>query len=806
MMKNYLKIALRFLLKNKTYSFINIIGLSVGTLCCLYIVMYVTDQYNYDNQEGAENIYRVTSTLIASGEKHKMATCSPVVGPALKLDFPEVAQFTRVVPTISAGKQLLRYGEQSIYETDAFFADSTFFDVFTYHFVSGNPRNALQEPYSIVLMKPVAEKLFGNANPVGKFIEIDNSYGKHNFKVTAVVDESLGKSHIQARMFFTMNSGGIGEYVRQSNTWAGQNFTNTYIKLLPRTSAAMFERKLPAFLDKYGHEDLKLRGMEKQLHLQPVRSIHTTTGYEAEKSKTVSSSFLNVLLLIAFLIQLIACINFMNLSTARASKRATEIGVRKATGAKRKDLIKQFLSESFLLTIFGVAIALPLLILLLPYFNQITHTNIQLTSFTFNNLWYILPAIIVITGLIAGSYPAFYLSAFQTIKVIKGNFTNRVSAGGVRRSLVLFQFITTVVLIAGILGIYSQLHYIQNKDLGFDENQKLIFSFYTSDSKAKMTSLANDLQKVAEINGVSKSTNFLSQFIPRDYSVYLAGGNMTTSVNAQNIVTDEYFVKVNGIKLLSGRDLRPDDSGKVLINETLARRLGLKPETAPGTFLYSKNGSDPEFHVEIAGVMKDFNYNSLHDDIRPFMLVYRTNESDLSHLIVSVSSNNYQSLIKKVETIWQKDLSGVPFEYSFLDDEVNKQYETEIILSRIINSFTLIAIFISCLGLFGLTAFSAEQRRKEIGIRKIIGASVLKLAAILSQDFLKLVIIAIIVATPVAWWAIHRWLESFAYKTNLSWWIFALSGLMALGIALLTVSWQSWRTAARNPVEALRYE
>lgn len=807
MLKNYLKIAFRFLVKNKTYSFINIIGLSVGTLCCLYILLYVTYQYNYDkHHRDAKNIYRVTSTIVVSGEKHNMSTCSPAIGPALKLDFPEVRQVTRVIPAIEVSQHLLQYQENSIYEKNAFFVDSTFFDVFTYHFTYGSPEHALLEPYSVVLLKPVAEKLFGGVDPVGKVIEIDNTYGKHDFKVMGVVDESLGRTHIPARMFFTMNSGGMGEFVRQSDTWSGQNFTNTYIKLLPGSDATSLENQLPAFVNKYGQEELRTRGMEKQLHLQRAGSIHTTTGYEAEIAKPVSASFLNILLLVAFLIQIIACINFMNLSTARASKRATEIGVRKATGAERKDLVKQFLSESFLLTFLGVAIALPLLFILLPFLNQITQTNINLSLLTDYRMWVILPGIIMITGLLAGSYPAFYLSAFQTIKVIKGNFSSHVSAGGIRRSLVIFQFVTSIILIAGIIGIYRQLNYLQSKDLGFNKNQTLVFSFYTNDAKSKMTSFANDLKELAEVNTVSKSTNYLSQFIPRDRGVYLAGGDMTTSVNAQNVITDDFFIKANGIKLISGRDFRSGDFGKVLVNETLVKQLGLQPGEAPGTLLYSGVGSKPESAVEIAGVMKDFNYNSLRNDVRPFMIIYNPNEQGLSHLTVSVSSSNYESMLRKMDATWQKDLTGVPFEYSFLDDEVRKQYESEIVLSRIINSFTLIAIFISCLGLLGLTSFNAEQRKKEIGIRKIMGASVFELTASLSHDFLKLVIAAIILATPVAYYAIHKWLDSFAYKTNLSWWIFALAGLLALAIALLTVSFQSWKAATKNPVESLRYE
>jgi len=807
MFKNYFKTTFRNLWKNKTYSFINIIGLAIGTLCCLYILLYVEDQYSYDkHHNNAKDIYRITTSLSLTGDKHNNATASPPIAPAMKNDFGEVLQFTRVINTIGIKQHLLRYKEKLFYEKDAVFVDSTFFDVFTYHFSKGNAKNVLAAPYSIVLLKSVADKLFGNENPIGKLIEIDNAYGKHDFKVTAIVDESLGKSHIHANLFIAMNSGGIGGYVLKNKMWAGNNFANAYVKLNPKADAVALEKKLPAFLNKYGQQQLKELGMQKQLHLQLVSSIHTTTGYEVEMSKPVSPAFLYILLLIAVLIQIIACINFMNLSTARASKRAKEVGVRKVIGAGRNDLVKQFLGESFLLSLTGVLIALPLLLLALPYLNHITQADIHLSFLNDYRLWLILAGLVIITGLVAGSYPAFYLSAFQAIKVIKGNFSNHASAAGIRRSLVVFQFVLSIVLIAGIIIIYSQLNYISNKDLGFEKDQKLIFSFYTGDAQTKIPSFMNDLQKLADVKAVSRSNNYLSQFVFNDYGVYLAGGNMANAIDAQNMTTDEYFAKANGIKLISGRDFRMYDSGKVLVNETLVKRLGLKPETAEGTRLYTQYLPDPVTYVEIAGVMKDFNYSSLHDDVKPFMLMYNPNRGDLSNLTVAANSKNYKELLGKIEIIWHKDLQNTPFEYAFLDDEVQKQYETEITLARIINSFTIMAILISCLGLFGLAAFSSEQRTKEIGIRKVLGASIYNLTTLLSKDFLKLVLIAIVIATPIAWWVMNKWLQAFAYKITISWWMFAIAGLLAIFIALFTVSFQAIKSALSNPVKSLRTE
>ncbi|MFC0515498.1 FtsX-like permease family protein [Mucilaginibacter angelicae] len=809
MIRSYLKTAWRFLLKNKTFSLINIIGLATGTLCCLYILLYVQDQYSYDKQhKDVKDIYRITTTLELTGDKHNSAASSPPITPAMKNDFGEVLQFTRLVTTegFGAKQHLLRYKEKSFYQQDAAYVDSTFFDVFNFHFVSGNANKVLAEPYTIVLLKPVAGKLFGNENAVGKMISIDNSFGKHDFKVTGVIDESAGQSHIKASMFMAMNSGGLGQYVRQNNAWAGNNFLYAYVKLRPNASAAALEKKLPEFLNKYGADQMKAVGMKKALHLQPVTTIHTTPGHEHELSKTLDPSFLYIMILVAVLIQVVACINFMNLSTARASKRAKEVGVRKVIGADQGDLIKQFLGESFMLAFIGVAIALPLLIVLLPYLNQITHTDIHLSFFSNYKLWIMLVSMVVVTGFVAGSYPAFYLSAFKAIKVIKGNFTSHISAAGIRKSLVVFQFVLSIVLITGIIVIYSQLNFVKNKDLGFDQNQKLIFNFYTETTQGKMKNFANDLRQLAEVKTVSNADNYLSQFVPHDHGVYTAGGNMATATDAQNINTDEFFAKANGIKIISGRDFRIGDTTRVLINETLCKRLGISPLAAPGTRLYTKYDPDPATFVEVAGVMKDFNYNSLHTDVKPFMLVYRNDPRQFNVMVVSTDSKNYKSLLSKMEALWRKDIIDAPFEYSFLDTEVRKQYETEVTLSQIINAFTLMAIVISCLGLFGLAAFSAEQRSKEIGVRKVLGASVTGIVQLLSKDFVQLVLIALVIATPIAWWGMNKWLQAFEYRVSISWWMFALAGTLAMVIALLTVSTQAIKAARMNPVKSLKAE
>jgi putative ABC transport system permease protein len=806
MLKSYWKTAIRFLLKNKTFSFINVIGLAIGTVCCLYILLYVHEQYSYDRHEThAADTYQLTTVLKISGDHHQMQTTSPPIAEAMKHDFPEVVQYTRAFdPAIfGADEHLLKYKDRSFYEKKALFVDSTFFQLFTYRFLEGDPGRALMEPFSVVLLKSTATRLFGTEDPFGKTIVINNKAGEEHLRVTGVI-ESMGRSHLQANVFITMNSGLIGNIIRSVGDWGGENMMYSYVQFRPGSDPRALSAKLGPFLVTHGEQRLKALGMEKALHLLPISSLHTTSGLEHEWSRSVSASFLSILMLIAILIQVIACINFMNLTTARAFKRAKEVGVRKVIGARRGNLIRQFLGESLFLSLVAIVVALPLLWLLLPYFNRLTKAHISLELVGDFRFWLIAMGLIVGTGLLSGSYPAFYLSAFQATRVLKGNFSNRMSAMGLRRILVVFQFTVSIVLISGIMIIYSQMEYIKNKNLGFDQEQKVIFNIYTTG--VDRSEFMDELRLLPEVKGVTAANSQLGKPITRDFNVYLSGGSMATGPDAQNMMTDKYFVPTAGLQLISGRNFRDNDSGRVLINQTLARRLGLDPAKAPGTRLYSEDGKNPWDIFEIIGVFRDFNTASLHEAQKPFLLIWNPTSPSLCTVMASCSSTNYGSLLARVEKIWRRNAPGVPFEFAFLNEEVQRQYETEIVMGNIINCFTLTAVLISCLGLFGLAAFSAEQRSKEIGIRKVLGAGVAGITQLLSTDFLKLVTLAFLIATPVAWWCMYRWLETFAFRISLRWWMFGFAGLVALLVALATVSFHAIRAAIANPVKSLRSE
>ncbi|HXB06112.1 MAG TPA: FtsX-like permease family protein, partial [Puia sp.] len=765
----------------------------------------IEQQYSYDKHEAnAADIYRLTTDMKISGDRLHTSWSSPPIAPALKQDFPEVRETTRAFDAsiFGAEQHLLIYKQRSFFEKAVLYVDSNFFNIFTYHFLEGDPATALREPKTVVLTKTTANTLFGTEDPLGKTIRLSNKGGEETLKVTGIV-ESLGKSHLEANAFFTMNTGLIGDIILHRMTnWAGGNLIWSYVKLQPGTDPQTLTAKLPAFLNRHGAQDLKNLGIVKQLHLQPIAKIHTTPGYDHELKAPANPSFLGLLILIAILIQVIACINFMNLSTARASKRAKEVGVRKVIGAARGNLIGQFLGESFLLSLIGITLALPFLVLGLPFLNGITHADIAASALNDSRVLLLLAALVIGTGLISGSYPAFYLSAFNTVKVIKGDFTNRVSAAGLRKVLVVLQFSLSIILITGIVIIYSQLNYIKNKDLGYNTKQMLVFNAYASG--ANLGSFTSGLRTLSGITEVTRTNSELGKRLIQDQTVYLYGKTKADEQVARDFITDKYFLHTTGIQLLSGRDFHDNDSGRVLINATLAARLGIDPAKAPGLKLHSSYDSATTF--EIVGVIKDFNFSSLHEDVGSFMLIYNPGFPGNCTITASCNTSDYRSLLARISVIWRKNVPDAPFEYTFLDDTVQQQYAAEITLANIINVFTSLAILISSLGLFGLAAFSAEQRSKEIGVRKVLGATVTSVVRLLSTDFLKLVAVALLISVPVSWWAMHKWLQGFAYRVPISWWMFALSGALAIGIAFLTVSFHTLRAANANPVRSLRSE
>jgi putative ABC transport system permease protein len=799
MWKNYLLTSLRFFSKNKGFSLLNLVGLCAGTTCCIYILLYVREQYSYDRDlPDASSIFRVVSTVKArNGSLDTRATTTPPLAEALENEYPVVA--TRMLPTIGSEKNFLAHDNVGVYENEAYYIDRNFFKVFGFRFLRGNGETALDRPDAVVISRKLADQFFEKDDPMGERIYVSNNDGDQMYTVTGIIDES-SKSSLHANIYILMNPQGLGGQYLVDDHWLEHYYSYTFIKLKPNTSADDLAEKLPEFLSRHSGAQLGGRGGVAQLQLQRLTSMHTTGGYESEMSKTVDGYFLALLFGIASLIQLIACINFMNLATARASRRAKEVGVRKIIGADNTSLVMQFLAESVALALMAVLIALPVLVLVLPWLNEATGAEIPRTVFFQPAIWLLLIVLALVTGLLAGSYPAFYLSAFQAPRVLKGDFTSHVSAGGIRRSLVVFQFALSIILIAGMLIVGQQLNFIRNKDLGYSKDEQIVLSFHTWGQKRVANYFAIAMRQIPEIASVSLTNNYPGATNFQSSRVYLDGSLAVEAIGARSLNSDEYFLQTMGIRLVSGRDFHADDTGSVIINEAMMHQLNLDARRAPGTTIFTTDRDT----FKIAGVMKDFNYQSLHEAVAPFMIVYRYGPAALNKLIIRAHPLTYAGLLRKMETIWRRRVWIAPFVPQFLSDEVQLLYSTEIIMSRIVECFTVIAIIISCLGLFGLAAFDAEQRTKEIGIRKVMGASVSGIVALLSGGFFRLISTAVIVAVPISWWIMTSWLKAFAYHIRIGWWVFGVAGGSTILVAMAVVTYQAMRAAVVNPVKSLR--
>jgi putative ABC transport system permease protein len=803
MFKSYLKASLRFFANNRGFSLLNIAGLSVGTICCIYILIYVRDQYGYDRYfSDAAHIYRVTSSVQAGNNAFQPEATTPTpLSPALGANFRDLLVSTRIIPTIGAEEHLLWSMGKQISVKDGYRVDTNFFQVFDFHFVEGSPEDVFSRPFGVVLLQSVASALFGNVDPMGKEVIVNDSYGIHRFIVTGVVDESRGKSSIHANIFFAMTLNSFGNDFLQDYNWMDHYSAYTFVKLKPGVSARDLEERLPALLSQHlGWQ--AVNKIKTALHLQPVGEIHTTDGYDSEMGRTVSGFFLAILIGVAALIQLIACINYMNLSTARASKRAKEVGVRKIIGADNKGLVLQFLMESVTLSLAAVLIALPLLVMVLPWINQATGAEIPRTIFAEPTIWCLLFALGTVTGLLAGSYPAYYLSAFRAPRVIKGDFTSHISVGGLRRLLVVFQFILTIVLIVGMIIIRQQLDFVKNKDLGFNKGEQIAFKFHTAGAQKNANYFAIAMREFPDVTDACPADNYPGALSYRNDHLYLQGAPPGTAINVQTMSSDEHFLKTMGIPLIGGSNFHFADTGSVIVNQSMVRALGLDFAKAPGASILNWDGT----RYTIVGVMKNFNYQSLHDTVSPFMVVYKLGFAQFDHLIVSAKGPRFSLLLARMAVIWKRRVfvDPVGFQYRFLTDEVELLYMPEIIMSRIISSFTIVALFISCLGLFGLVAFNAEQRTKEIGIRKVMGASVGRIVQLLSMDFLQLISLSFALGTPIAWWIMSRWLNVFAYHIQMPWWTFGIAGGAAIIIGMTVVSYQAFKAAVINPVKSLR--
>ncbi len=800
MFKNYLKIAFRNVQKHKAYAFINIAGLAIGMACCILIISFITTELSYDQfHENKDNIYRLGLDASLGGNQMLMPISTAPAAPALIQEYPEVLDAVRFSPV---GNVSIKDKDLEFFEENVAFVDSSFFNVFTFPLIKGDPRTALKTAYSMVMTEDAAKKYFGDEDPIGKILKVDN---RNDYTVTGVVENSPKNSHFTFDILCSFESL-YAQNRERMEVWLSFSYY-TYVLLQDNFDPKELENKFPALVETHMGPTLKAVGGKIDFFLQPLTQIHLRSHMENEMSANSDIAYIYIFAAIALVILFIACINFMNLSTARSALRAREVGIRKVVGAERKELIRQFLGESLIYSFFSMLVAIGLAHLVLPLFSSLSGRDLTIDYFGMPWLIPSLIGMILFVGLAAGSYPALFLSSFQPVKVLKGRLKAGATNARFRSILVVGQFVISIGLIISTGVILNQLRFMKNKNLGFEKRNILVVT--TSDGPAR-ESIESIKQEFKKIPGVLNA-GLTSQLPGREASVspYVPEGFSATEAQLmKGIDIDHDFIPTLGITIIAGRNFSPefgtDASDAIIINEAAARKFGWTEPIGKKIEDFSGEEIEDRSARTVVGVIKDIHMSSLHNLIMP---LYINNESDdWDSIALKISPNNVGGTIDKLRAKWSELYPNQSFDYYFLDDSLATLYESEGRLSQIFSSFTLFAIFIACLGLFGMASFTAEQRTKEIGIRKVLGASVSGVVVLLAKDFLKLVLIANILAWPLAYLAMKEWTKGFAYQAGIGVWMFVITGVLAAVIALLTVSFQSIKAALSHPINAIKYE
>jgi putative ABC transport system permease protein len=826
MVRNSLIIAWRTILRNKTNSIVNMAGLAIGLACVILITLYVRDERGFDRFfKNADRIYQVNMDAMMGGQGGLLSNTPPAVGPALQKTFPEIAAYTRfyvmgneVISNAANSKTQNHFTEKRFLAVD-----SNFLEVFDYAFKKGDARTCLQKPYSIVLTETTAAKYFGKADPVGKYLVLDEY--REPFEVTAVLKDIPSQSTIQFDLLIPTEA--CPPVQRFSWSWVWLQM-NTYILLNKNVSIdpanisnlvgkfpAMVKVQAAGAFKRIGqpYEEFVKKGGKWDFYLQPLTAVHLF-------SADISSQFLSTLgdikyvyifSAIAFLIIILACVNFMNLSTAQSVTRAKEVGIRKVLGSEKKQLILQFLIEAMLYSFISTVLALLLVACCLPMFNAVAGKTLQFNSLFHSGIWLFILLLTILTGLLAGSYPAFYLTSFNPISVLKGGvFKKSLSNQLTRNGLVVFQFTISIALIICTIILFQQLRSSQTKDLGLKKENVIIIPNGEKMGATKEETLKQELMTIPGVYHASITTSlptmksFGDRYIPDPSD---AKEKLAKDILLNSFMVDDQFIPSLHIQILEGRNFSKDfnDSTSVIVNETAVEQIGWKHPL--GQYMTYPGNNDQRFRV--IGVMKDFDVESIRNSMSPFALFHSSSKTfyiGTSYLVMSVDPLRTKTILSRFEGRWKNFLPSIPFEYSFLDKNFEAMYNDEKHMGTVFGIFTALSIFVACLGLFGLSVYTADRRKKEIGVRKVLGASIASVVTLLSKEFVKLVFIASVIAFPIAWWAMHTWLQDFAYRINIQWWVFALAMIVALLIAIFTISTQAIRAAIANPAESLRTE
>lgn len=812
MIKNYLTVAFRNLTKHKFYALINIFGLSVGLTCFLFIVLYVTDEITYDNfQKDIQQVYRMDFEGNIGGSVFITALASAPTAKTMIADFPEVADAVRMRGT---GNWLLRKKSDDITfkEELAVYADKKFFTFFDLPLLRGDVQNIISRPKTVAISESLAKKIFGDVDPIGEVLVFDN---ESDYEVTGVFKDMPVNMHFHYNLLISME--GLEE--AQRNMWMSFNF-NTYLKLTPGSDPMALESKFPALVEKYigpeieqymgqTMEEFVAAGNSGGFSLMPMQDIHLKSDKLGELEPNGDIKYVYIFSAIAIFILILACINFMNLATARSANRAKEVGVRKVLGAYRQNLIYQFLSEAFLITLFSIIIAFLMLNLLLPYFNDLANKSIVASRLFSLEILGCSILILILVAFLAGSYPAFYLSSFNPIEVLKGKISKGTNSINIRSSLVVIQFTISIIMITCTVIVLNQLNYIQNRKLGYDKNQVIMLhdAWLMGD---KLKSYKNEmLNETGIVSGTIAS--FLPVGTTNNNNLWFAGkvvGQGASHV-INNYDIDHDYIETLSMNIVAGRNFSREftsDTTSVIINQSAAREFGYLIDPV-GNFLCTYGGSQDQptsVYYKIIGIVEDFHFSNMRNSIEP--LVFTLGESR-GFVSFRIEAENTANTIEILKTKWNEFAPGQPFQYSFLDDRFDRLYQNETRIGRIFGVFASLAIFIACLGLYGLASFTAEQKTKEIGIRKVLGANVIQVIGMLNRQFLKLVLISYAIGAIIAYFAMKEWLNGFAYRVDINEPTqYILAGLLAIIIALITMSSQSFRAAISNPVNSLKSE
>lgn len=806
MIRNYLKIAYRNLSKYKFISFINLFGLTIGLTCCFLILIYVLHELSFDKYHPkADRIYRITRSFNVpetGAVSLHLSSIAPAFAPYLLNDFKEVEKLTRLLDNSPAP---IRYQEKTFNEQGVWFADDNLFDFFKIDVVKGNPKTALAEPFTVMMTEDVAKKYFGSEDPMNKMIRMNNQI---ELKVTGIFKPFPSATHIHPAVmvsFNTLKDSTVYGAEQLRTSWGNNSFL-TYIQLPEHYDPAKMEARFPAFLDRNMPRDGKFKPSQgTSLSLQKLTDIHLRShlDYEAEPNGDIKRVY--IFSAIALFILLIACINYMNLSTARSTLRAKEIGIRKAVGAERKEIIMQFLTESVLVTWLAMLLAFALTWVLLPWLNKLSGAQLSIDALLTWKL--MLPILLVpfLIGILSGLYPAVFMSSFQPVKVLKGLF----KAGGLnisfRKVLVTAQFAISIILIICTAVVFRQMNYMQNKSLGFDKEHIVTLPYY-NELGDRFGAFRADLLTNPAIKNITRSSR-----IPTGRLLDAMGSRMMQNdsmapvmTDIKFLMTDQDFLSTYGVKMVAGRNFSrdfPTDSSAFVLNEAAVSALGFRKNDD----VIGKDFGYGDQNGKIIGVFHDFHFESLHQKIVPLVLLL-PRSGFYNRISLKIAGSEMKGVLAHMEKVWQKFLPQIPYEYTFLDENFSRLYESEKQQRSIFTTFSGLAIFIACLGLFGLSAFSISQRIKEIGIRKVLGAKVSTIVMLLSKDFLKLVVLAALIAFPAAWFIMSRWLQDFAYRTTIPWWMFVIAGILAAVIAIITISFQAIKAAIANPVKSLRTE